>query len=96
MLDKIIRLDKSPLQQSSASDGNLTRQQEVLLKYQHRLKYSCTLLEQVFPEYTGVFGSLYSKVSLLTLLAFPNSEAVLKVREKEITNNSIAMYESFR
>jgi transposase len=39
---------------------------------------------QVFPEYRGVFGSLYSKVSLLTLLAFPTSETVLSVSEREL------------
>lgn len=43
------------------------------------------MLDQVFPEYRGVFGSLYSKVSLLTLLAFPTSEAVLSVSEKELS-----------
>lgn len=42
-------------------------------------------MDQVFPEYRGVFGSLYSNVSLLTLLAFPTSEAVLSTSEKEIT-----------
>ncbi|MDA6082942.1 IS110 family transposase, partial [Escherichia coli] len=42
-------------------------------------------LDQVFPEYRGVFGSLYSKVSLLTLLEFPTSEVVLSVSEREIT-----------
>ena len=31
-----------------------------------------------FPEYSNVFGSLYSDVSLLTLQAFPTSEEVLK------------------
>jgi len=34
--------------------------------------------------YRGVFGCLYSKVSLLTLLAFLNSEAVLKASEKDL------------
>ena len=36
------------------------------------------VLDQVFPEYSGVFGDLYSDVSLLTLQAFPTSEDVLK------------------
>jgi transposase len=39
----------------------------------------------VLPEYRGIFGSLYSKVSLLTILAFPTSEAVLRVSERELT-----------
>lgn len=35
------------------------------------------MLDQVFPEYRGVFGDLYSIVSLLTLLEFPTSNDVL-------------------
>ena len=38
------------------------------------------ILDQVFPEYKGVFGDLYSKVSLNTLLEFPTSESVLRLR----------------
>lgn len=65
---------------------NLTRQQESIAEVSAQTKIQLhTLLDQVFPEYRGVFGSLYSKVSLLTLLAFPTSEAVLNVSEKEIT-----------
>jgi transposase len=45
-----------------------------------------SLIDQVFPEYRGVFGSLYSKVSLLTLLAFPTSEAVLSISDRELTD----------
>lgn len=51
-------------------------------KYQLQLH---SLLDQVFPEYSGVFGSLYSKGSLLTLLTYPTSKAVLSTREREIT-----------
>ena len=51
-------------------------------------------MDQVFPEYRGVFGSLYSKVSLLTLLAFPTSEAVLSVSEKEITEKIASLCKS--
>ena len=36
-----------------------------------------SVLDQVFPEYRGVFGDLYSDVSLLTLQTFPTSEEVL-------------------
>ena len=52
------------------------------------------MLDQVFPEYRGVFGSLYSKVSLLTLLAFPTSEAVLSVSEKELTEKIASLCKS--
>ena len=44
------------------------------------------VLEQVFPEYKGVFGDLYSVVSLLTLLEFPSSEDILKAGEEAITD----------
>ena len=35
------------------------------------------VLEQVFPEYKGVFGDLYSVVSLLTLSEYPSSEDIM-------------------
>lgn len=62
---------------------NLTRQHETLtgLYVQAKLQFQA-VLDQVFPEYKGVFGDLYSKVSLLTLLAFPTSEAVLNTGER--------------
>jgi hypothetical protein len=41
------------------------------------------VLDLVFPEYHGVFGDLFSQVSLNTLLAFPTPEAVLKVSQAE-------------
>ena len=40
------------------------------------------VLDQVFPEYSGVFGDLYSDVSLLTLQAFPTSEEVLEAKRR--------------
>ncbi|PLT29453.1 IS110 family transposase [Peribacillus deserti] len=65
---------------------NLTRQQESIAEVTAKTKIQLhTLLDQVFPEYRGVFGSLYSKVSLLTLLEFPTSEEVLRASESEIT-----------
>ncbi|SOC41739.1 IS110 family RNA-guided transposase [Ureibacillus acetophenoni] len=65
---------------------NLTRQQESIAEIAAKTKVQLhSLLDQVFPEYRGVFGSLYSKVSLHTLLAFPTSEAVLSVTEEELT-----------
>lgn len=58
---------------------NLTRQHENItaLVVQSKLQFQA-VLDQVFPEYSKVFGSLYSDVSLLTLQAFPTSEEVLK------------------
>ncbi|MCM3358043.1 IS110 family transposase [Psychrobacillus sp. MER TA 171] len=65
---------------------NLTRQQESIAEMAAKTKLQLhSLIDQVFPEFRGVFGSLYSKISLLTLLAFPTSESVLSVDEKELT-----------
>lgn len=65
---------------------NLTRQQESIAEMAAKTKLQLhSLIDQVFPEFRGVFGSLYSKVLLLTLLAFPTSESVLSVDEKELT-----------
>lgn len=44
------------------------------------------VLDQVFPEYCGVFGALHSDVSLLSLQAFPTSEEVLEAGEVTIAN----------
>ncbi|CAH0347778.1 IS110 family transposase [Bacillus sp. CECT 9360] len=43
-----------------------------------------TILDQVFPEYRGVFGDLFSKVSLKILKEFPTSRDVLKTGELQI------------
>jgi transposase len=58
---------------------NLTRQHDNItgIVVQTKLQFQA-VLDQVFPEYSKVFGSLYSDVSLLTLQAFPTSEEVLK------------------
>ncbi|MEH7393466.1 IS110 family transposase [Bacillus sp. JJ1474] len=58
---------------------NLTRQHDNITEIvvQTKLQF-LAVLDQVFPEYSKVFGSLYSDVSLLTLQAFPTSEEVLK------------------
>jgi len=42
------------------------------------------VLDQVFPEYKGVFGDLYVEISLKTLHKFPTSESVLKAGIEEI------------
>lgn len=66
---------------------NLTRQHENMtgMFVQTKLQFQA-VLDQVFPEYCGVFGSLYSDVSLLTLRAFPTSEEILEVGEETIAN----------
>jgi hypothetical protein len=54
------------------------------------------VLDQVFPEYKGVFGDLYSKVSLSTLLEFPAAESVLAVTEAHLADRICkVMCESF-
>ena len=71
---------------------NLTRQHENItnLYVQTKLQFH-SVLDQVFPEYRGVFGDLYSTVSLLTLLNFPTSKDVLDV-DKEVLDKSIHEY----
>ncbi len=74
---------------------NLTRQQESIAEISAKTKLQLhSLMDQVFPEYRGVFGSLYSKVSLLTLLEFPTSEAVLKMSERELADRIGALCKS--
>lgn len=74
---------------------NLTRQQETIAEVSANTKLQLhSLLDQVFPEYRGVFGSLYSKVSLLTLQAFPTSEAVLQVDESELVEKIASLCKS--
>ncbi len=66
---------------------NLTRQHENVtgIYAQTKLQFQA-VLDQVFPEYRGVFGDLYSVISLLTLLEFPTSEDILVAGEETITN----------
>ena len=66
---------------------NLTRQHENItgVMIQTKLQFQA-VLEQVFPEYKGVFGDLYSVVSLLTLSEFPSSEGILSASEEIITD----------
>ncbi|MEH7387710.1 IS110 family transposase [Bacillus sp. JJ1521] len=66
---------------------NLTRQHENItgVMIQTKLQFQA-VLEQVFPEYKGVFGDLYSVVSLLTLSEFPSSEDILGVSEEVISD----------
>ncbi|MFE5145192.1 IS110 family transposase [Peribacillus simplex] len=64
---------------------NLTRQHENItgMFVQTKLQFQA-VLNQVFPEYRGVFGDLHSYVSLLTLQAFPTSEENLDTGEETI------------
>jgi transposase len=66
----------------------LTRQHESLtdMYVQVKLQFQA-VMDQVFPEYHGVFGDLYSKVSLRFLALYPTSQAVLAMSEKDVTAN---------
>ncbi|WP_054024920.1 IS110 family transposase [Bacillus sp. FJAT-28004] len=56
----------------------LTRQHDSLTDMYVKAKLQFqAVLDQVFPEYRGVFGDLYSKVSLRFLALHPTSSAVL-------------------
>jgi transposase len=59
---------------------SLKRQRDAItgLYIQTKLQF-LAVLDLVFPEYRGVFGDLFSKVSLRTLLAFPTADAVFAV-----------------
>lgn len=74
---------------------NLTRQHENItgVMIQTKLQFQA-VLEQVFPEYKGVFGDLYSVVSLLTLSEFPSSEDILKASEELITDKIVELCKS--
>jgi transposase len=74
---------------------NLTRQHENItgMFVQTKLQFQA-VLDQVFPEYYGVFGALYSDVSLSTLQAFPTSEEILEVGEETIANKIKALCKS--
>lgn len=71
---------------------NLTRQHENItnLYVQTKLQFQ-SVLDQVFPEYRGVFGDLYSTVSLLTLLNYPTSKDVLET-DRDILDKNIHEY----
>lgn len=64
---------------------HLTRQHENMtgIMVQTKLQFQ-SVLDQVFPEYKGVFGDLYAEVSLKTLQTFPTSESVLKAGVEKI------------
>lgn len=66
---------------------NLTRQHENITEnfIQTKLQFQA-VLEQVFPEYRGVFGELYSFVSLRLLKEYKASEDILKTSEDKLAN----------
>lgn len=45
-----------------------------------------SVLDQVFPDYRGIFGDLYSVVSLSVLREFPTSQTVLKAGLTKLTD----------
>jgi transposase len=65
---------------------NLTRQHESVTGQfvQIKLQFQA-VLDQVFPEFKGVYGALYAAASLKTLLEFPTSETVLNAGEAKLT-----------
>ncbi|MFD1673695.1 IS110 family transposase [Alicyclobacillus fodiniaquatilis] len=71
---------------------SLTRQHGSItnLCVQTKLQFTA-VLDQVFPEYRGVFGDLYSKVSLYVLREFPTAESVLAVPQSELTERVNAL-----
>ena len=72
---------------------NLTRQHANITEIyvQTKLQFQA-VLDQVFPEYKGVFGELYSVVSLLTLQKYPTSKDILAASEDELANGIKELY----
>lgn len=69
---------------------NLTRQHEnVTGNYVQTKLLFQSILDQVFPEYRGVFGDLHSIVSLKTLLEYPSSEDILMASEEQLATTMI-------
>jgi transposase len=66
---------------------NLTRKHENItgMYVQTKLQFQA-VLDQIFPEYNGVFGDLYSVVSLRILQEYPASEDILAVSEDALAN----------
>jgi transposase len=74
---------------------NLTRLQESISGISAQTKLQLhSVLDQIFPEYVGVFGDLYSKVSLQTLLLFPTSESVLSISESLLADEIASLCKS--
>ncbi len=75
----------------------LTRQHESFSKMcvQTKLQFQA-VLDQVFPAYKGVFGAMYSNVSLRFLHEFPTSSSVLEVSEEKLKMTINALLSSKR
>ncbi|QQE79728.1 transposase [Alicyclobacillus sp. SO9] len=75
----------------------LTRQRNSVthLYIQTKLQFHA-VLDQVFPEYRGVFGDLFSKVSLRTLSAFPTPDSVLATAETDLADRIKQLIDSNR
>lgn len=63
----------------------LTRQHENMtgIMIQTKLQFQA-VLDQIFPEYKGVFGDLYAEISIKTLQAYPTSESVKEAGVEKI------------
>ena len=66
---------------------HLTRQFESLtdMYVQAKLQFQA-VLDQIFPEYRGVFGDLFSRISLEFLRDFPTSQSILEAGETKIVD----------
>ncbi|SFM49980.1 Transposase [Paenibacillus sp. 1_12] len=74
---------------------NLTRLHESISGVSAQTKLQLhSVLDQIFPEYVGVFGDLYSKVSLQTLLQFPTSKSVLSISECTLVDEIASLCKS--
>ncbi|WP_261808189.1 IS110 family transposase [Paenibacillus sp. N3.4] len=75
----------------------LTRQYESLSKMcvQTKLQFQ-VILDQVFPAYKGVFGAMYSSVSLQFLNEFPTSYLVLQTDEETLKSKINVLLSSKR
>ncbi|WP_433596478.1 IS110 family transposase [Lysinibacillus xylanilyticus] len=64
---------------------HLTRQHENMtgIMIQTKLQFQA-VLDQIFPEYKGVFGDLYAEISIKTLQAYPTSESVKEAGVEKI------------
>ncbi|WP_171650716.1 IS110 family transposase [Paenibacillus foliorum] len=62
---------------------HLTRQYDSLTQMYVQVKLQFqAVLDQVFPDYRGIFGDLYSKVSLLLLKEFATPKGMLTAGEQ--------------
>lgn len=74
---------------------NLTRQHSNItdMYVQTKLQFQA-ILDQVFPEYRGVFGDLYSLVSLIILQEYPSSEDILITSEDVLSTRLKELYKN--